>query len=132
MFVKRALAEQIGGFDESLGVGAGTPWGSGEEADFLIRIIDAGYRLYYRPELYVRHENVTKLFTPGLVRRADSYGAGMGRVLNKHRYPLWKKLEVMLRPVAGMLRSLSRGELQWIPLYWASLKGRWRGLTSRL
>jgi len=33
LFFRRALIENVGGFDESLGVGSGTPWGAGEALD---------------------------------------------------------------------------------------------------
>lgn len=50
-------AEAVAGhrFDESLGPGAGTRWRSGEDIDYLMRLVAAGGRVFYNPALIVRH-----------------------------------------------------------------------------
>ena len=40
------VVEAVGAFDETLGPGAGTPWGSGEDTDYHLRILKAGFDLY--------------------------------------------------------------------------------------
>ncbi|MGI5864876.1 MAG: glycosyltransferase family 2 protein, partial [Myxococcales bacterium] len=49
VFLRAKVARTIGGFDETLGVGAGTPWGSGEETDYLLRALEAGFDLRFDP-----------------------------------------------------------------------------------
>ncbi len=39
IFLRRELVERVGGFDEALGLGAGTPWHSGEEIELLVRAL---------------------------------------------------------------------------------------------
>jgi Glycosyl transferase family 2 len=41
IFARAAALAAAGPFDEALGVGAGTPWGSGEATDFLLSAIEA-------------------------------------------------------------------------------------------
>lgn len=55
MIFKKSALQQLGGFDESLGV---TPKrrGYGEETDLLIRLHNAGYALWYDPRIKVLHE----------------------------------------------------------------------------
>lgn len=88
IFIKR---QAIGDtrFDETLGVGSGTIFGSGEETDFLINLIKAGKRLDFRPDLVVNHP-VFK--GPWSLKRGYLYGSGMGRVLSKHHYGVFKML----------------------------------------
>lgn len=56
LFVRRSLLEQIGGFDESLGMFGGKI-GYGEETAFLslVRTKYPGSVLYYEPKLYEQH-----------------------------------------------------------------------------
>lgn len=80
IFVRREAAAGVF-FDETLGVGSGTIFGSGEETDYLLALMEAGKRLEYRPDLVVLHP---RFGGPWLSRRGMLYGCGMGRVLRKH------------------------------------------------
>lgn len=51
MFFRSEVLDNVCCFDEELGVGAGTPWGSGEETDYLIRVVDASFKIFYNPGL---------------------------------------------------------------------------------
>jgi glycosyltransferase involved in cell wall biosynthesis len=52
IFLRSSVVEGLS-FDESLGVGAGSPWGAGEETDYLLRAISRGSYIYYAPSLGV-------------------------------------------------------------------------------
>lgn len=88
MFFRAPVVRNLD-FDELMGVGAGTPWGSGEDTDYLFRVLDHGYRVDYEAELFVRHPR--PLEDPSLRRRLKrgfSYGRGNGFFLAKHRQPI--------------------------------------------
>jgi glycosyltransferase involved in cell wall biosynthesis len=86
VFMRKALAVRLGGFDEALGVGAGTPFGSGEETDLLLRALDQGERIFFFHELMVHHDQTDQIIDPSTLRRAAAYARGFGRVLRVHRY----------------------------------------------
>lgn len=132
IFLRRGVCEAVGGFDESLGVGAQTPFGSAEETDYLIRAMAGGAKLEYLPSITVHHPNKNQPSGPAGFERTRRYAAGMGRVLAKHRYPLGYRAWQVARPLAGALvaaaslrRDLSRQR-------WAVASGRMLGLTARV
>lgn len=87
LFFRADIAKKIA-FDETLGPGAGTPWGCGDETDFAFRCLDAGYRFYYDATLIVRHPNpVKKNSFREQTRREYGYGLGRGYFLATHRLP---------------------------------------------
>lgn len=88
IFVKRKAVGNIR-FDEELGVGSGTVYGSGEETDFLLNLIHAGRHLDYCPHLVVNHP---VFVGPWTMKRGYLYGNGMGRVLYKHHYSIFRML----------------------------------------
>jgi glycosyltransferase involved in cell wall biosynthesis len=132
IFLRGYVIERVGEFDETLGVGAGTPWGGGEDIDYPLRAIEAGLKIYYDPALVVFHPNPLKDGYQGAVGRAYSYGAGIGRVWRKHEYPVWLVGYYLLRPVGGALLGLAAGRLDKARFHWSAFRGRLRGwLTKR-
>ncbi|GAW94024.1 glycosyltransferase family 2 protein [Calderihabitans maritimus] len=131
LFVRVEVARQIGAFDEALGAGAGTPWGSGEEIDYLLRALEAGFHLYYEPGLFVYHPQPVKQYDVRAVIRARSYGAGMGRVLRKHSYPIWFVAYQWLRSAGGIFLSLAAGRFNKAIHHWAALQGKFLGWIAR-
>ena len=87
VFLRRAAIEAIGSFDETLGVGAGTPYGSGEEADYLLRALDRGLTIVYQPQLAVVHPGPSpRLGDRRATMAAYRYGVGHSELLRRHRY----------------------------------------------
>lgn len=86
IFVKRQAIGNIR-FDESLGVGSGTIFGSGEETDFLLNLIKEQKLLDFCPDMVVNHP---VFIGPWTVKRGYLYGNGMGRVLHKHHYSVFR------------------------------------------
>ena len=103
LFVRRDVADAVGGFDESLGVGARTPFQSGEETDFVLRGLASGAAGSFDPSLVIHHEqgNPAKARQ---IHRIRQYSAGFGRVLRKNGFG-WGSVA---RPVA---RTLARAAL---------------------
>jgi glycosyltransferase involved in cell wall biosynthesis len=87
-FVKRTWQSQSLAFDEGLGIGSKTSFGSGEDTDFLLTAMHRGMKGRFlgrwhivHPCKDVRHGGITE-------ERFYSYGLGMGRVQGKHSL-LW-------------------------------------------
>jgi GT2 family glycosyltransferase len=129
IFLRRELVEGVGRFDEQLGLGAGTPWSSGEEIDFLIRAVARGGRIEYDPSLVVLHEE--RSHSPDELRalgRRD--GASVGYLLRRHRYPLRTKALMLLRPLGGFVLSEARRDRARAAFHLATLRGRLLGLRG--
>ena len=84
-FVCRPPQEIPLGFDESLGPGAGTDFGCGEDTDFLLTLMNKGVRGRFYSRYHVGHPRKEGFVD---IPRAKKYGAGFGRVLAKHSNPL--------------------------------------------
>ena len=110
LFVRRDHVSDALQFDENLGVGSGTQFASGEDTDYVFRLLAAGLRGRFNRELTVYHARHDMLSGKTTEARAFSYGCGMGRVIRKRA-----KLPLMPAFVGfDFLRtvySLSRGKL---------------------
>jgi glycosyltransferase involved in cell wall biosynthesis len=83
-FVRRPPPGMPLKFDESIGPGAGTPFGAGEDTDLILTLLGNGVRGRFNSLRFVGHP-----FKPyASVERAESYGGGFGRVLAKHSLAL--------------------------------------------
>lgn len=78
-FARTDAAKAAGGFDATLGVGAGTIYGAGEETEFLLKCIRHGFQVRYDRDLLVHHDQVAR--EP---EKVASYAAGIGRVCRMH------------------------------------------------
>ena len=131
IFLRRNLADRIGDFDITLGVGSGTRFGACEETDFLIRGLKFGGRLWYDPNLVVHHPNPIANYDARARARGYSYGMGMGRVLSKHRYPVPFLARSVIRPLAGF--ALSIGTLRFLKAayHFNIARGRLLGMRAK-
>ena len=126
MWIRTGPAREVGGFDPA--IGPGTPWGSGEEPDYALRLLRKGYRGYYDVTLGILHPD--KRLTPHAIARAHLYGAGMGRVLRKHSIAASITLPYFIRPIGGMLLSLLRARMSHARYYWGTFRGRLFGYMA--
>jgi GT2 family glycosyltransferase len=125
LFLRSEAARAIGGFDETLGLGSGTGWGGGEDVDLAIRCLHAGFSICYCPALKGYHPNLRERQSDP--RRGFLYGAGMGRVLRKHRYPKWFVFYHFLRSLGGAARGGLKGEWSRARYQWAVFRGKVAG-----
>lgn len=132
VFLRRALVSAVGPFAEELGAGSGTEWGSGEETDYLLRALEAGFELRYDPSLHIHHESPNPTFDRESSRRAFRMGLGHGRVLRLHRYPRWFAVYRVAQLIAGSTLFLVTGRVAKAHFYFSMAVGRARGwLRSR-
>jgi len=85
LFARTSVARDVGGFDERLGVGAPTPFQSGEETDFLLRCIKANHQPRFIRDFVVHHDQ-TDTSNAKQMLRYRSYSSGYGRILRQHGY----------------------------------------------
>jgi GT2 family glycosyltransferase len=124
IFLRRALVERVGFFDEMLSLGSGTPWGSGDETDYVLRALAAGFTLGYDPSIVVYHESPNPPFSRSAAKRAYGYGMGNSRVLRMHGYSRSFAAYRVLQLVAGSGYFLVRGRFGLARFYWAMARGR--------
>lgn len=112
LIFRREVVVATGGFDDSLGTGAQTPWGAGEGTDLCVRALQSGQKLGLVPELTIFHKRADILEDEQAQwRKPRAYARGMGAVLKKNR----------LNPsfIATYFLIYIRA------LVWAGLHGRW-------
>ena len=127
IFVRRSSLGGVG-FNDRLGVGGGTPWGSDEGPDFLVRLVDAGRRVVYHPDLLVYHPDKIATVTPATIRRAASYARGRGAFFRLHRFPLPIVAKSVFRPTVGCGLYLALLQPKRSAYYFAVATGIVRGL----
>lgn len=123
IFLRLEVVRTVGFFDETLGVGSGSPWGAGEESDYLLRAIRKGARLFYEPDIQIHHPDKGPLSDP---MRFLSYARGHGRVLRLHGYP-WVRVakDVFVAIAAFAVKSMTEKRLMYPYLYraWGYIRG---------
>lgn len=132
IFLKTDLAKSIGGFDELIGVGAGTPYGAGEETDFLYRLLDQDKKIIHFQSINIYHpkKDDNSLSSDVLRRRYYSYGYGIGYVLKKNNVNKKMVVSFFLRPVIGSLVSIIQGNIPLAQARYNSAVGRIQGYFS--
>jgi len=128
LFMRREAVNDIGGFDERMGLGAATPFQSAEDSDLAIRCMDRGGKGWFAKQLYVFHPYKGVGETVGT--RAFGYGMGFGYLLRKHRYPMHSVIYQVMRALGGMMESLLMAEPAKVRFYWNSAYGRLRGYLT--
>jgi hypothetical protein len=134
LLMRRSVFEELGGFDPELGTGASTPWQAGEATDLLLRLMER------RPELAQAFDWLPADVTVGGItdasglsaaerrRKLRAYGRGLGRLVTRHRYPLWWRLAFVLGGLAFGIRHRSTNTVA--DGWWVFL-GRAEGLLGR-
>ena len=129
VFLRRALVERAGPFDEALGLGSGTPWHSGEEMELLVRALRLGARIEYDPSLVVLHP--ARVLSPAEERALGHRdGASLGYILARHGYPLRVAGRMLWRALGGAALSLARRDPQRARVHLAVLRGRLAGYRA--
>ncbi len=115
-------------YDERLGMGAETIWGSGDETDFLLQFIKRGCVVQYDPSVAVYHRDWGQgPYTLAAITKARRYGMGMGRILQTHRFPALFTLKCFARPLLGGAYTLILGKPRKAVYHWSIFLGRTTG-----
>jgi glycosyltransferase involved in cell wall biosynthesis len=120
-------------YDERLGIGAETIWGSGEETDFILRFLKRGCWVQYEPSLVVYHPDWGKgPYTLAAIAKARRYGMGMGRILQDHGFPASLTIRYLVRPLLGGGYTLLLGKPRKALYHWSIFVGRSGGWMTSL
>ena len=115
-------------FDEELGAGA--KWGSGEESDYILQLLNKNYKIKFYRRILVYHpynNEVSNL----QVKKSYRYGQGYGALINKaisrgQRGVLIDYYVVLIRSLGGyVLLSFRKNRLS--KNYIARIKGMLNG-----
>ncbi len=102
IFIKASKIKKLNyWFDENLGVGAGTKWGGCEETDFLIRLINKGANILYKPDFFVFHPQLAITNKEKYILRNKSYSLGTGYTLRKNDFSIFFIIYFLIRPILG-------------------------------
>ena len=116
-------------FDQEMGVSPGSLYGA-EDTDFILAALKAGARGYFDRRILVHHPRKDMLSGNVPLKRAVSYGAGMGVVLRKHNMvAIW--FAFMLYGAARAVSCLLTGRPHAALLCLVHAAGVWGGFFSR-
>jgi glycosyltransferase involved in cell wall biosynthesis len=124
-FLRRVVVDSVGYFREDIGVGADSPYQSGEESDYFLRALAVGFRMWYEPAFTVHHPN---LHSPERLRKMTyPYALGSGYVLRLHGYS-WRDFgRYLVRSIGGAVVSLCKGNIEMAEVYAMRAAGQLRG-----
>ncbi len=125
-FLKRGAIGEVR-FNEKLGAGSGTRFGSGEETDFLLRLIGRG--------AHIRYDGTRHVFHPQPSGRIDvskgwRYGNGYGSTLRRHHYSPCRLFWACAAQFARALQALARLSARRCAFHLAMCAGRFCGYVS--
>ena len=103
IFVKRSAIGDVR-FDERLGVGSGTRFGSGEETDFLLSLLERGAMMEYDGTKCVFHPAVSRSVK---IAKGWKYGNGCGLTLRRHGYSAMRLSWAVAVQLARAAQSLA-------------------------
>ena len=108
-FLTRRAVEAIGGFDERIGPGVPSGYHSGEDVDYFLRGLAAGFCLRHEPQLTVFHPS---FHNPVRIRqKAYAYSKGGGLILRRYHFSLRLLAEMSIRSAGGASLGLLKGDL---------------------
>ena len=133
VFFRRSLLDIVGGYDVDIGVGAMSPWQSGEGQDLVLRALAAGATGWFDPSLMGRHaELIVQNPSPATIKKGRLYGRGMGHVLRRHRFGVAAAVYWVSRPLARTALLTCRLKLKEALYYMQVSMGRLEGVLDLL
>lgn len=131
LFLRRGALPSAAPFDENIGAGSPGRCGAGEESDLVLRMLAAGHRIDYRPEIEIVQDDDRDAITESHVDKMAGYGVGMGHLWRRHRLPRRRLAYYSARKLVGSgvraargNRVLARSDLAWVK----GVRSGWRGV----
>jgi glycosyltransferase involved in cell wall biosynthesis len=104
LFFRLERLQAFGGFDPRLG--AGRWYGSSEETDLLLRMLQADERIEHAPDIQIHHPIAhAPSRNRASLKRARAYGRGIGALYSRHRLSAWVKLRGLTAPLLQAMRA---------------------------
>lgn len=128
IFLKADLGEFW--FDEKIGAGAGTIYGSGEETDYLLSVMETGKKVFLHRDIIINHPGLSQQLNESDIKKSYLYGNGMGFVLRKHDAAISEILISLIRPFGGAIISTVMLNIMLTRVRWATFCGRLHGWFS--
>ncbi|HVA80153.1 MAG TPA: glycosyltransferase family A protein [Candidatus Binataceae bacterium] len=135
MFFRLGVIARVGMFDEALGAGSGTAWGSAEDHDYVARALTEGCRIYYDASIGVCHPDAPSVFDEHEIQKERSYARGQGRFLRKNGFSRGYFAYRIARSLGGAAIGAARLDFGKIRYHWAAAFGKlegWRSNPARL
>lgn len=129
-FYRTEVLDQAGYFDEELGVGCSPLYQSGEETDFALRVLKAGFVLARLSSVVVFHPH-ENLRSPNLATKVRKYAAGRMRLLHKHGFPRYFILGNVVYPLLALPVDCARSCLALARYRWLMFVSRLRYMRER-
>ena len=132
--VKRNVFEELGKFDERLGIGSF--WGSGEDTDFCWKAYFSKKKMKFSKELIVFHIPPFQESIKAGFRKSFKYGVGKGALVWKWMFikhkviVIYELLEMLIIPIILILRALFTLKFSVIANNIAAIAGRIFGLIK--
>ncbi len=124
IILRKEIVLKAGGFDDSIGTGAETPWGAGEGTDLCIRVMKAGGNLVIAPSISIFHPN--QKIRPGDLsqqQKAYNYARGMGGILKKNQLNTFFVISYLFTYVRAIFWNGLRFRWDLTGYHWARLRG---------
>jgi hypothetical protein len=132
LLIRRSMFTQVGGFTESIGTGASTPWQSGEATDLLLRLLAQRATdsfIWLPADIAIGGISDPQGLSNGDRRRKlRTYARGFGRLLSVWRYPLYWRAAAL---IGGLLFGMRNRHTFRAADGWWVFVGRFEGLTGR-
>ena len=132
LVMRRTVFTALGGFTESIGTGASTPWQSGEATDLLLRLMQAGQAdsfVWLPTDIAIGGiSDPHGLSTGERRRKLRTYARGFGRLLSVWHYPLYWRAAAL---AGGLLFGVRNQKSFQAADGWWVFVGRLEGLTGR-
>ena len=132
VIARTEAVRRTGGYDERIGPGAGTPMGSCEDADVVLRLLELGPLAYEPDGVIVGHDEVTATLEASVADKLYGYGVGQAWFWRTHDYPRGHVAYLLGRKAVKVALGHARGRGAEVAVDRAFVRGALDGLRGRV